>query len=61
MVLLNFYSKGVSTLFSIWLQNLEVKETIKKTKKNKEEIKKELKDSLINTERNENKGYQREI
>ena len=40
------------------MQNLEVNETIKKTRKTKEEIKKELADSLINVEKNENRDIE---
>ena len=40
------------------MQNLEVNETIKKTRKTKEEIKKELADSLINIEKNENRDIE---
>ena len=43
------------------MQNLEVKETIEKIKKNKFEIKRELEDSIVNGRRNENTNIQDKV
>ena len=43
------------------MQNLDVKETIRKIKKNKPEIKKELEESITNGKRNKNTDIQEKV
>ena len=43
------------------MQNLDVKDTIKKIKKTKAEIKKELEESIANGKRNENTDIQEKV
>ena len=45
----------------LYMQNLEVKHTILKTKKIKTEIKKELEDFIVNGKKNENAGMQDKV
>ena len=54
-------SSAVVQLYLPQMQNLDVKETIWKIKKNKPEIKKELEESITNGKRNKNTDIQEKV
>ena len=54
-------SSAVVQLYLPQMQNLDVKETIRKIKKNKPEIKKELEESITNGKRNKNTDIQEKV
>ena len=45
----------------LYMQDLEVKDTMKKVKKSKSEIKKKLEESIANGDRNENTDIQEKV